>query len=114
MNDNEKDFVHPGETTKILHRLAIATGLLFILSVVIGVSGYVANGHRIDDIQQSRVYSCQQTYEAFKKVFRPLIPPPELQTPKQKQDTAKFFHEANVLKRRCVKQTNPKQATTRG
>lgn len=114
MNDNEKDFVHPGETQKVLHRLAIATGLLFIFSIVIGVSGYIANGHRIDDIQKSRVYSCQQTYEAFKKVFKPLIPPPELQTPKQKQDVLKFFHEAYFLKRRCSHQVSPNTATTKG
>lgn len=44
--------------------------LLFSIAVILGL---LANQHRVNDIQQSRVESCKRTYQSFKDVFKPFV-----------------------------------------
>lgn len=50
------------------YRWKILSGWIIIFSITT-IWGGIQNRKRIDDIQQSRVYSCQQTYATFKKVI---------------------------------------------
>lgn len=103
--DQPHDFKHPGEIQKFLRLLAIATVVLFLISAGLGIFGYLANKHRINDIQESRVDSCERTYLAFKQVFQPFIPPPALRTGKQKKDIATFYVLIRNLRHNCDAQT---------
>lgn len=64
------------------------------------------NNLRIHDIQESRVYSCEQTYSGIKLVFEPFFPPIP-RTPQQKKNIDKFDEIILDLKRRCETQTEP-------
>jgi hypothetical protein len=65
-----------------------------------------ANSDRIHDIQQSRVDSCERTYEGIREVFKPFYPP-KPRTLKQIQDLETFNDTINNLKAHCVIQTHP-------
>lgn len=76
----------------------IATGFLYLSS---------QNRNRIDDIQASRIESCERTYRAFRLVFKPFFPPEESQTTKQKNDLKTFNNTITGLVKGCTRQTNP-------
>lgn len=99
------ELAHPNEVQKFLRRLAIATAILFVISILIATFGYLANKHRIADIQDSRVSSCERTYLAFKQVFKPFIPPLTLRTQKQKHDIHTFYKLIKELRANCNHQT---------
>jgi hypothetical protein len=62
------------------------------------------NQQRIDDIQTSRVQSCEQTYEGVRQVFHPFFVPEAQETRKQRADQAKFNRVVDRLKAKCDKQ----------
>jgi hypothetical protein len=95
-----------GDLQRALWAVAFATAALFLFLVALGTYAYVANTHRINDIQNSRLHSCQQTYEAFHKVFDPLIPPVKDQSEKEQADIAAFNKEIKKLINSCARQTN--------
>lgn len=95
-----------GELQHALWALVGVTALLFAFSAGMGVFAYVANSHRINDIQQSRVISCQHTYSAFHQVFKPFLPPVASQNAQEKHDIAVFNATIRRLTRQCVKQTS--------
>lgn len=106
MVDEQKGFKRPGDVQKFLRLLAIATAILFLISAGLGIFGYLANKHRISDIQDSRISSCERTYLAFKQVYAPFLPPPDLRTPKQKHDIAIFYRLITNLRHQCDIQTS--------
>lgn len=61
------------------------------------------NAARIEDIQKSRVESCQRTYNSFPEVFKPFIPP--VQTPQQLKDWQNFLALVHAKAHQCVLQT---------
>lgn len=88
--------------------------LLMILLIVgiLGATGSVLYGshlqsQRVNDIQASRVASCQKTYHSFIDVFEPFFPPPKKQTPQQKKDLQKLRNVVNHLAATCSQQTQP-------
>jgi hypothetical protein len=95
----------PGDVQKFLYLLAVATAILFIIAILTGIFSYYANKHRINDIQDARVASCERTYMAFKQVFKPFIPPIALRTPKQKADIHTFYALIKNLRANCDLQT---------
>lgn len=70
------------------------------------------NRNRISDIQQSRVFSCQQTYRGVEEVFRPFFPSKEAATREQLNDLEKFHQQVLKLVAGCKHQTNPQVTTT--
>ncbi len=96
-----------GDAVKAVHVLVWATVLLFLVSAGIGVYAYTVNKNRIEDIQASRVSSCEQTYKAFRKVFKPFFPPKAQATPQQLTDQRKFNRRVSLLVHQCDVQTKP-------
>ncbi len=65
------------------------------------------NSDRITDIQQSRIESCERTYEGIREVFRPFFP--KHPTNQRQIDNVETFNTTiNNLKKACTKQTKPK------
>lgn len=62
------------------------------------------NRQRIKDIQESRIASCQTTYNGIREVFRPFFPPVP-RTPKQEADLNKFNSTIDKLIKQCKTQT---------
>lgn len=54
----------------------------------------------IEDIQKSRLETCEKTYTSIRKVFKPFFPPPP-RTSKQQEDLDKFNFTINTLKQEC-------------
>ena len=79
--------------------------LALLLSCGVATLSWIANNSRIDDIQSSRVESCERTYEGVREIFRPFFRPPEKRTRKQRRDVAKFNRTVDRLKARCDVQT---------
>jgi hypothetical protein len=94
---------------RALWLLVAATAVLFVCSAGIGVFAYITNNNRISDIQQSRITSCERTYEAFNQVFRPFFPPPQHRTAKQQHDLAKLHRTIRRLERHCTDQTSTRR-----
>lgn len=61
------------------------------------------NKTRINDIQNSRLESCKQTYAGIHKVFVPFFPP-KPRTQKQQNDLDKFNLTIDTLTKGCEKQ----------
>jgi hypothetical protein len=85
--------------------MTLATVGLYLALGVLGIVGYIANSHRISDIQQSRLVSCQRTYEGIREVFSPFFLPANKETPKQAENRHKFNTTINRLKEGCSHQT---------
>jgi hypothetical protein len=88
-----------------------AIAVWIIAFSVVAVLMYTANRHRINDIQQSRVYSCVQNYNGLAKVFEPFRPPGDNpNTPRNEADDfRKFDNTIRRLKRQCVAQVDTKR-----
>jgi hypothetical protein len=65
------------------------------------------NENRIDDIQSSRRASCEETYSAFRIVFKPFLPP-KPRSPEVQARLDSFNNRIDELRRGCANQTNPK------
>lgn len=63
------------------------------------------NTERIQDIQQSRVQSCERNYKTLREVFIPFFPPKAGRTPEQERNIKRFLKLTNPHK--CVAQTRP-------
>lgn len=68
--------------------------------------GVYQNKQRINDIQKSRVYSCQQNYLRTRGIFKPFFPPKSKRSDKQKADIKRFIHQTDP--RQCFNQVKPK------
>lgn len=66
------------------------------------------NRNRIEDIQESRITSCQRTYLAFEEVFNPFFPSKEVATKKQLDELERFHQQVVKLVGDCQYQTRPK------
>ena len=94
--------------------LALLLGVIVNTALVIGVlhintSRIADNRERIRDIQESRVFSCRQTYRAFHLVFDPFLPKPEMRTPRQREDIAAFNKTVDMLIAGCGHQTRTEE-----
>lgn len=77
----------------------LRVGMAFALVGAVILAGWSITAWR-DALQESRMRSCRQTYQAFIEVFRPYFPssrPAEL---------AKFKRTVARLKSRCAEQTS--------
>lgn len=72
----------------------------------ISLLGQYNNHQRINDIQKSRVFSCQRNYLTTRDIFKPFFPPKKHRTAKQQHDIEKFIRLTNPSK--CIKQTATK------
>jgi hypothetical protein len=61
------------------------------------------NRHRITDIQEQRIRSCQLTYQSIYDVLQPFFPKGNT-TPKQRADQVKFEEIIRDKKKGCTKQ----------
>jgi hypothetical protein len=59
-------------------------------------------------LQKSRLESCKANYEAFNKVFKPLLPPLKQRTAKQRSDINKLHAVVDDLKNKCNQQISTK------
>jgi predicted PurR-regulated permease PerM len=90
---------------------AVLVGFAWVVHDVQQNSGRIntlvaENSNRIHDVQQSRVESCQKTYEGIREVFKPFFP--QHPTNKQQIDNLEKFNTTiNKLKAACDKQTKP-------
>ena len=64
------------------------------------------NNERITDINQSRLESCQRTYEGVRQVFNVFFP--DAPKGQEKKDIRKFNRRVDALKRGCERQTATK------
>lgn len=87
------------------HIFVAAVALLYVVIIALGAITYIANQHRIDDINSSRTSSCRQTYEGVREVFLPFFAPPEERTAEQKKNYKLFNDTINERKQNCGKQT---------
>lgn len=66
------------------------------------------NKNRINDIQDSRLSSCKQTFEGIREVFKPFEPKKgEKSTPEQRRNWIKFNNTIDKLKAKCSAQVKP-------
>lgn len=79
----------------------IIWAVAFSIAVTAGIRD---NRKQTNDIQESRLHGCKQTYEGIREVFRPFFLPAKKQTPEQKADQAKFNRTVDGLIARCSKQ----------
>lgn len=83
-------------------------GYLLILAAFLtglAVAAFLAsNNQRTNDIQRSRVESCELTYEGIRQVFRPFFRPKDQRTPKEQRDIRKFNRRIDALKASCPEQ----------
>ena len=94
----------------------VAMVVLFVLVAGASSCGLLANRARIADsadtqheIQNSRIYSCRQNYQAFNEVFRPFFPAPEKRTQAQRKSLQKLRNTVKRLKRSCDRQIKPRE-----
>lgn len=91
-------------------RIVISFAILALIFTVIAF-GFLyfstQNRNRINEIQASRIESCERTYRAFGLVFKPFFPPEESQTEEQKKDLKTLEKTINRLVNGCTTQTNP-------
>jgi hypothetical protein len=83
---------------------------LFIawLGLVVAVAiGFWKISRLVDDIQQSRIESCERTYQGVREIFKPLLPPVKTRTAKQRHDLKIFNDRIDQLKHGCATQTKP-------
>lgn len=102
----ETHYNNMNPATKI-KAIFITITVLFTLVLILYAAGYNTNKHRINDLQASRISSCQTTYSAFIKVFAPFLPTDEEQakmSQKQKDRLNRFFNKINELVLGCSKQ----------
>jgi hypothetical protein len=83
---------------KVWANLALISLILFVL----------ASAYFYYSLQRSRLESCKANYEAFNKVFKPLLPPRAKQTPKQRHDIDKLHATVTDLKNKCNSQISTK------
>jgi hypothetical protein len=75
----------------------------------VAISLYIANHHRINDIQQSRIESCKKNYSSLPEFTRRVFFPREVKswTPEQRTTSRRMDTTAEALARRCERQTAP-------
>lgn len=87
-----------------IKRSFIALSTIFFV-IAIGFSfGFRANSDRIQDIQESRVDACKQTYSGMREVFQPLFTDPP-QTPRRIRRTKLFNESIDRLIENCNRQS---------
>lgn len=96
-----------GDAVRAVRGLMYATVFLFLISMGTAVYAYQTNKNRIAEIQASRVSSCETTYRAFNKVFKPFFPPKDKATPQQLKQQRRFRARVATLVHHCEKQTKP-------
>jgi mannitol-specific phosphotransferase system IIBC component len=89
----------------VLHRWQVVTAFVAITAAFV-VMGVILKSQQ-DAIQQSRVTSCQKTYESFRDVFSPFFQPPAKRTVQQQHDIDKFNRIIDKKKAGCGRQTKP-------
>jgi hypothetical protein len=110
-NDSEKIVLNRRSINR-LHRSSVLkwralTAWIIVFSIA-AISLYLANRHRITDVQDSRVYSCEKTYQSFPEMFRPFFPREQSDwTPEQVTNFNKLTTRANELAKRCRHQVSP-------
>jgi hypothetical protein len=85
---------------------------LLALVLLVGVFAWVAliayivhdSGEQYDELQRSRLVSCQQTYEGVREVLLPFFPHPRQRTPAHQRNLEKLDRTVNRLKARCETQ----------
>src|SRR4051812_37783217 len=92
LTDNEEFQIAVANKLDAKHRWRwIVIGIWIVLFSGTAIALYYANRHRINDVQKSRVESCQRTYSSFLTVFRPFFPPRRQDwSIKQNEDWAKL------------------------
>lgn len=107
----------------VWHNLAV---IALLIAAGVMLAGYIANEHRAEEtrnlavqnrtrvkeirqnqllIQQSRVESCQRTYEGVRQVFQPFLRPHP--RGEEARRIARFNERIDMLKLGCVTQTKP-------
>lgn len=89
-----------------IRRAFIILTIIFFLILCGFAAVALANRHRVDEIQDSRVKSCQTTYDGIREVFTPFFPDPP-RTPEQIDNLNKFNDTIDKLRNRCEVQTRP-------
>jgi hypothetical protein len=103
--------------TPLSKRPVVLTRRLFVVGYVLPMLlifaaltiGYLKLQDNVAAVQASRLSSCFQTYEGVRDVFRPFFRPPKQRTAKERADIRKFNRTVDELKRRCGRQTEPKE-----
>jgi hypothetical protein len=67
----------------------------------------LANRHRINEIQESRVSSCKRTYSGIRDVLRAFFPVAKKRTHVERTAISKLNRTIFVLRRSCKRQTKP-------
>jgi hypothetical protein len=89
-------------------RINLAFGVVIVLATLILLLyaiGFNTNRNRIADIQNSRIASCQTTYNAFRQVFAPFLSNHPL-TQGEKNDLVRFYENIDLLIAGCKNQVN--------
>jgi hypothetical protein len=88
------------------HPRLLALVLLLGAFSWVALIGYIVrdSGEQYDELQRSRLLSCQQTYEGVREVFLPFFPPQGRRTPAQQRNLDKLDRTVDRLKARCVSQ----------
>ena len=95
------------------YRWKILTAWIVLFSAT-SLGTQIQNRHRVDEIQQARIASCQRTYEAFIEVFEPFFPSGPEATPDQLIRTQNFKDLINDKKANCGRQTQVVKTDTNG
>jgi hypothetical protein len=103
VDENGNEHEAPLEPVHLGRWRAIAVWIIAFSTIAILM--YTANRHRINDIQASRVYSCQKNYDGTAALaIRVFFPNPR---DARAQGTVDRLHDAaDELKKKCVAQTN--------
>lgn len=106
---NLKEKLHNSDPLqRAFNWLVLATLILYLSMGGIAIFGWISNANRVNDIQQSRVYSCQKTYEGIKEVFKPFLSAPRKRTAQEQRDIIVFNKTIQHLKVKCNTQVKPK------
>lgn len=92
------------EIRRSLKLLAVATTVLYIALGIALLVIYINLGQKSDAIQDSRLVSCERTYESFNEVFKPFFRPAAQRTKKEQSDFDKLHNKIKELKDRCSTQ----------
>jgi hypothetical protein len=101
-----KKVYSPEEKTRAIRIGFVLLTIIFFFTLAGFAFVVRANGHRVDDIQRSRIESCERTYEGVRTVFEQFYPKPP-RTQKQMNDIQKFNKTINKLVAGCTAQTDP-------
>lgn len=82
-------------------RWRLLTVWIIVFSLAVGYAIRVQR-EQTNDIQKSRLHSCQASYEGIREVFKPFFRPPDVQTAKEKADQLKFNSIIDRRKAKCA------------